>query len=56
MHRHSFISIDFNQFDVQILANVCGDENLNAALLNGRDIYNELAAIVSQSTGKELSR
>ncbi len=41
-----FIDADYSQIELRILANICGDENMQKAFLNGADIHTATAAQV----------
>lgn len=45
---YRFVAVDASQIEVRVLAWLAGEEQLNAAFADGRDIYSEFAAEVFQ--------
>ncbi len=44
--NRSFLSADYSQIELRVLAHLCGDEKLRQAFESGRDIHNETASWV----------
>ena len=54
--RNYFLSADYSQVELRVLAYISGDKNLQSAFLNGEDIYTKTASEVFDVPMSEVTK